>query len=206
MPRNQSAAARALRARLARRRAGLIAVYVSAIVSLVAAASWFLRPTENRTPATPTGQMLAKLQESNEAPPAPSFVSPNPNLYADAADAKSDIKTSLSRARAEHKRVLLDFGGNWCGDCQILDIYLHQSPNLQLLEQSFLLVHVNVGQYDQNIDIAERYGIPLQKGIPALVVLASDGNELYAQRTGEFESMAHMNPASVTDFLQRWRG
>ena len=55
-----------------------------------------------------------------------------------------------------------------------------------------------------NFDIAERYGIPLRKGVPALAVLDSDGRLLYSQKNGEFESMRSMDPKSVNDFLKRW--
>jgi hypothetical protein len=64
------------------------------------------------------------------------------------------------------------------------------------------LVHINVGRLTQNEDIAARYQIPLNKGVPALAVLDEKGALLYSQRTGEFESMRHMQTAAVTAFLQ----
>ena len=88
-------------------------------------------------------------------------------IYPDPAQAKADLAAALKTAAATHKRVLLDFGGNWCGDCQVLDIYFHNSENLPILESNFVLVHVNIGHYDANLDIAEKYEIPLKKGVPA---------------------------------------
>ena len=73
--------------------------------------------------------------------------------------------------RKEKKRVLLDFGGNWCGDCQVLEIYFHDPANRSLLEANYVLVPVNIGRYDENLDIAARYGVPVSKGVPALAVL-----------------------------------
>src|SRR5580698_314777 len=43
------------------------------------------------------------------------------HLYSAEADPKADIATALNQARQQHKRVILDFGGDWCGDCQVLD-------------------------------------------------------------------------------------
>ena len=43
-------------------------------------------------------------------------------IYSDTADAHHDIAQALVTAQHEHKRVILDFGGNWCIDCQVLDI------------------------------------------------------------------------------------
>ncbi|MBX6359413.1 thioredoxin family protein [Pseudacidobacterium ailaaui] len=126
-------------------------------------------------------------------------------IYSDTADAHKDIAQALAQARREHKRVILDFGGNWCGDCQVLDIYLHQQPNLDLLNRYFVLVHINVGRFDRNTDIAEKYQVPLKKGVPALAILSATGRLLYSQKNGEFEAMRRMDPASVTQFLQQWK-
>ena len=71
--------------------------------------------------------------------------------------------------------MLLDFGGDWCGDCQVLDIYFHDPANKPLLEANYELVDVNIGHMDANQQIAEQYGIPLKRGVPALAVLAPDG-------------------------------
>lgn len=127
------------------------------------------------------------------------------NVYSDTADAHSEIRDALARAAREHKRVLLDFGGNWCGDCQVLDIYFHREPNADLLSKNYILVDVNVGKYDKNLDLAKQYDIPLQKGVPALAILDAHGHLLYSQRQGEFEAMRRMDPNSVTQFLEHWK-
>jgi thiol:disulfide interchange protein len=127
------------------------------------------------------------------------------DIYPDKPDAKPEIREALAKAKAEHKRVILDFGGNWCGDCKVLDIYFHQAPNVQLLADNYVLVDVNIGKYDMNLDVADKYGVPLKKGVPALAVLSSDGKLLYSQSTGEFENMRHMEASSVTDFLNQWK-
>lgn len=126
-------------------------------------------------------------------------------IYPDPAQAHTDIAAALRTAAKAHKRVLLDFGGNWCGDCQVLDIYFHNPQNLPILDANFVLVHVNVGMYDANLDLAKKYGIPLEKGVPALVVLSETGKVLYTQKGGEFEKMSRMEPSDVTHFLVQWR-
>jgi len=102
--------------------------------------------------------------------------------------------------------VLVDFGGNWCTDCKVLDINMRKPENAALLAERYVVVHVNVGDkgIDENFDVARRYGIPLEKGVPALAVLDDGGRVVYAQKNGEFESMRHMDPASVHEFLERW--
>ncbi len=127
------------------------------------------------------------------------------DIYPDPAQAKVDLAAALKTAAATHKRIILDFGGNWCGDCQVLDIYMHDPSNRTILNANFVLVHVNVGHYDANLDLAKQYEIPLEKGVPALAVLTEKGGLLYSQRNGQFESMSSMNPHSLTEFLVQWK-
>lgn len=127
------------------------------------------------------------------------------NIFSDTADAKAQIRTAILQAGYEHKHVLLDFGGNWCEDCQLLNIYFHDPGNASLLAANYVQVDVNVGEYDKNLDIVRRYGIPLNKGVPALAVLDGSGKLLYAQKNAEFEKMHALDSAAVTAFLQKWK-
>ena len=127
------------------------------------------------------------------------------DIYPDAAQAKTDLANALKQAAATHKRVLIDFGGNWCGDCQVLDIYFHNPENRPILDANYVLVHINIGHMDENLDIAQRYGVPVNKGVPALAVLSDNGKLLFSQKSGEFEAMRRMQANSVTSFLVQWK-
>jgi thioredoxin 1 len=133
-------------------------------------------------------------------------VDPSAVIYPDGAQAGTDIAAAFAQAAREKKRVLLDFGGNWCGDCHVLEIYFHDPANRHLLEANYVLVPVNIGRYDENLDIAAKYGVPVTKGVPALAVLEPSGEVVYSQRNGEFEAMRTLDPASVTAFLMHWKG
>ena len=127
------------------------------------------------------------------------------DIYPAPAQAKADLAAALKTAAATHKRILLDFGGNWCPDCQVLDLYFHNSANRPILEANFVLVHVNIGREDANLDLAGQYEVPLNKGVPALAVLSEQGKLLYSQKSGEFEAMRSMESSDVTKFLERWK-
>jgi len=127
------------------------------------------------------------------------------DIYPDPAQAKVDLAAALKTAAATHKRILLDFGGNWCSDCHVLDIYMNDPSNRAILDANFVLVHVNVGHYDENLDMAKHYEIPLEKGVPALAVLTEKGGLLYSQRNGQFESMGSLNSNALTTFLVQWK-
>jgi thioredoxin 1 len=131
--------------------------------------------------------------------------SADPDIYPDPSQARADIAAALKDAAATHRRVLLDFGGNWCGDCRVLDIYMHDDRNKPLVDANFVVVHINVAHMDANQDIAEQFEVPLKRGVPALAVLSDHGKLLYSQKNGEFEAMRRMESSSVTDFLVHWR-
>ena len=129
-----------------------------------------------------------------------------PDIYPAPAQARADLAAALHTATATHRRVIVDFGGNWCPDCYVLDAYFHDAVNQPILAAHYVVVHVNIGLYDKNLDIAERYRVPWKKGVPALAVLESDGRLLYSQKSGEFEAMRRMQTSDITQFLKQWIG
>jgi thiol:disulfide interchange protein len=127
------------------------------------------------------------------------------NLYPADADAKKEIGAALKLAATDHKRVLLVFGGNWCYDCHVLDRALHDGAAGQVVKESFLLVHVDIGESDKNPDVVKRYKINLDKGVPVVAILESDGQLLYGSNDGEFEAARKMMKKDLVAFLNRWR-
>jgi thiol:disulfide interchange protein len=128
---------------------------------------------------------------------------PGKHIYPTIDAAQSDVAAALKEARKEHKRVILDFGADWCGDCQVLDIYFHQSPNEEILDKNFIEVKVNIGRMDANLDVAHKYGVPVH-AVPALAVLRPDGSVVVSQDK-EFSDMRYMQSSSLTTFLNKWK-
>ena len=133
-------------------------------------------------------------------------VSVKTDLYPADADAKKEIAGALEKAVAEKKRVILIFGGNWCYDCHVLDQALHEGEAGNIVKQSYLLVHVDIGEGDKNLDLVKKYNIPLDKGVPALAVLKSDGGPIYWSGVGEFEAARSMTKSALVAFLNHWKG
>jgi len=131
---------------------------------------------------------------------------PNPNLYEKAADAKADIAEAEAKAKKNHQRIILVFGGNWCYDCHVLDQAFHQPEVAAILQNGFQVVHVDIGDDGKkNNNLAADYQVPLNKGVPALALLDADGKLLYSQKNGEWESARSMDPDDVIKFLNKWK-
>lgn len=135
----------------------------------------------------------------------PQPVESKPNLYPDPSEARTDIGLALSVAARERRHVLLDFGGNWCYDCHVLDATFHYTEVARILDSNYVVVHVNIGQYDANLDLAEKYQIPLKKGVPSLAVLDSKGRLLVSQKNGDFENTTRIDLKDVEQFLKTWK-
>ena len=146
---------------------------------------------------TPTGQHDDGVLEP---------VTAKKDLYPTDADAKKEINEALKLATVEKKRVLLIFGGNWCYDCHVLDRALHEGAAGKILKQSFLLLHVDIGEGDKNLDLTKLYRIPLDKGVPAVAILDSGGKLLYSSGDGEFEAARRMMKKDLVRFLWIWKG
>ena len=140
-----------------------------------------------------------------EARRLPEPARPNTQLYPPPEEAKQEIAAALAAAGKDHKRVLLVFGGNWCYDCHVLDTTFRSKEFAPIVTANYHVIHVNVGDYDANLDLADKYQIPLKKGVPSLAILDPDGTLVVSQKQGEFESTVKIGPEDVLAFLKKWK-
>jgi thiol:disulfide interchange protein len=139
---------------------------------------------------------------------APEYPEMGPDVYDVHADGNAQIAAALTQASAEHKRVLLVFGANWCIWCHRLHNTIESDAAVsRALSDHFVLVDVDVNRRngtDRNADVIARYGNPVKLGIPVLVVLDSDGKQLCTKDSGELEEGHGHSPAKILDFLNLW--
>ena len=142
-------------------------------------------------------------QSSNDEPLSP--ITTKTDLYPANADVKKDIEAALKTAHAENKRVILIFGGNWCYDCHVLDQALHQGDAEKIIKESFLLLHVDIGEGDKNLDLVKKYEATLSFGVPTVVIIDAEGRVVYSSTKGEFEAARRMMRKDLVAFLKQWR-
>ncbi|MBT6074610.1 MAG: thioredoxin family protein [Gammaproteobacteria bacterium] len=122
--------------------------------------------------------------------------------YDETADAKQEIADAINLAQKSGKYILLEMGGNWCPDCRTLGEYFVRKDIKLWLDERFIVVAVDVGQWDKNLDIAERYGNPISEGIPSLVVLDAKGNLEFATLAGELATARNMSGDDLIEWLK----
>jgi thiol:disulfide interchange protein len=132
--------------------------------------------------------------------------SSHPPIYDENADGAKQISEALTVAKKENKRVLLQFGANWCGWCHKLHTLCETDAHIAAkLKEAFVVVLIDVNQ-GRNAETNKRYGNPTRFGLPVLVVLDADGKALTTQDTGKLEEGDHHSPAKVLAFLNEWAG
>lgn len=157
-----------------------------------------------------SGWRILETQRTDPAPDPhyqlPQPAKPNVNLYPPPQDARAEIASALRAAAKDHKRVILIFGGNWCYDCHVLNAAFHSPQIAPLVNANYHVVHVNIGDGDKNLDIADQYGVPLRQAVrvPSLAVLDSNGKVVYSQKNGEFDDSTRLSPADIIQFLKKW--
>lgn len=159
-----------------------------------------------------------------EAPkPAPTQPVPAPpaadksKLYDVNADAKQQIAAAVAKAKRLNRRVLIQWGGNWCSWCiKLNDLMISDFSLSGELRNEYVVVHVDAGQpKDKNIDLATSYGADLKaNGFPFLTVLDGNGKPVANQETSSLERkdakgesvlgerVGH-DPAKVLAFLKK---
>lgn len=149
----------------------------------------------------------APAQGPAQTPAAKPAAAPQEPVYNESADARADIAAALLKAKKENRRVLVQWGANWCGWCKLLHGTLQSDSALRTkLMYEYDLVRVDVGHFDKHLELATELGADFKKtGIPFLTILDAEGKPLVQQATGDFEinegdKHAH-DPKKLLEFL-----
>jgi thioredoxin 1 len=124
-------------------------------------------------------------------------------VYNESADATAEIKSALAQAANDKVPLLIVFGANWCADCKVLDSAMKSGSVAPMIARDFKVVKINVGKFDRNVDIAETYGVPLKKGIPAVAIVSPKNVATYVTKAGELADARKMGDQGIFDFFKR---
>jgi len=96
------------------------------------------------------------------------------------------LDEGLAKAKAEHKPVLIDFGAEWCAACKELEAKTYPNPAVREQTARFVMVKVDGTDETDAIDaLYEKYGVP---GLPTVVFLGSNGEQVKSAKLVGFES------------------
>jgi thiol-disulfide isomerase/thioredoxin len=162
-----------------------------------------------------TALLAAAVALPAAAAPAPKLAmssyaelkTPLPYPYDESANANADVARAKARAKAQHKLLMIDLGGNWCGDCRILTATMEQSPELRaFVAKHFVTVLVDVGRFDRNLQIPAHYGVTERlEGVPALLIVDPKTDKLLDPgAVSAIQDARNLSPQTLADFLAQW--
>jgi thioredoxin-related protein len=153
--------------------------------------------------------LLPAVAQAQE-PPAPATAK-RPDIYDPKADTGAQLDSARKLARRDQTRILVMFGGNWCGWCHKLHDLFGSDPKIaQVLRDEYRLVMVDT-EAPGAAALLDRCKAALPEdergrvGYPFLGVLDADGQVVKAQRTDPLEVGDHHDPAKVLAFLAEFK-
>lgn len=131
---------------------------------------------------------------------------PLPLPYDEGADAAAAIAAARARARKSGRKLLIDLGGNWCGDCRVLAGIMRLPEVSAFVAKNYEVVAVNVGRFDRNGQVALHYGIKGRlEGVPAVLIVDPRTDRLInAGHVTALSDARHMTPQALADWLAQW--
>lgn len=117
-------------------------------------------------------------------------------------DAASMVAEARVRAEQESKFLMVTFGANWCLDCRTLHRRLQSKDVSDYTRDLFHFVHVDVGKFNQNRDVAEGLGVDLRKGIPVAIFFDPEGEVIGTTNEGQLEPARHYSSKQILLFVR----
>ncbi len=132
---------------------------------------------------------------------------PLPYPYDEAADANAQLNKALARAKAGKKLLLVKMGGNWCGDCRILQATMDLPEMKTFLGRHYEMVSIDVGRMDKNLQIPARFGVKDKlEGVPAILIVdPATGRQLVARAdVAALADARRMTPQALANWLAKY--
>ena len=131
---------------------------------------------------------------------------PLPYPYDEAANADRVVAQAKARAIAHHKLLLIDLGGNWCGDCRVLAGTLALPTVKAFVGAHYEVAAVDVGRFDKNLQVPAHYGIHSRLvGVPSLLIVDPRTDRLIdAGHVAALADARSMSPQALADWLAQW--
>ncbi|HEY2659065.1 MAG TPA: thioredoxin family protein [Caulobacteraceae bacterium] len=131
---------------------------------------------------------------------------PLPYPYDEKVDANAAVAAAKAKAKAHGKLLLIDLGGNWCGDCRILASTMDLPEMRAFVDAHYDVVSVDVGRFDKNLQIPAHYGITQRlEGVPALLIVDPRTDTLLdGGHVAALADARHMTPQALADWLAQW--
>ncbi len=127
------------------------------------------------------------------------------HLYNVKGDAEKEIAAAVKKAKAEHKFVLIQGGGNWCGWCKRFSLTVANDAKLDsIVNADFVVYHLNYSSENKNQKVFAKYGYPQRFGFPVFIILDGNGNRIHTQNSEYLEEGKGYDKDKIAEFFESW--
>jgi thiol-disulfide isomerase/thioredoxin len=125
--------------------------------------------------------------------------------YDEKANADAQVDRAFAKAKKSGKRVLIDLGGNWCGDCIVLTNFMKLPEMRRFMDTHYEVAMVDVGRFDRNLQVPARFGFKTRlKGVPMLLIATPDGRLVNRGDVFAATNARGMTPSALAGYLAKY--
>ena len=127
-------------------------------------------------------------------------------LYDPQANAAKDIASAVKQAKATHKFVLVQAGGNWCKWCIEFARFAKADTQIDsVIKSSFIWYHLNYSKENENKAMFRKLEYPQRFGYPTFIILNEKGERIHTQNSEYLEDgKGSYDKRKVQSFLEQW--
>jgi len=114
----------------------------------------------------------------------------------------SELDVALKNARAAHKSLMVEFGADWCSDCEQLARDLQHEPIKNCLRERFNVFKVDVGEFNRNLDVASGLGIDIKNGVIPTAVFFPPATTVHSTKVGTHEILSFLKQSCPANGIE----
>lgn len=132
-----------------------------------------------------------------------------PKVYDETIDRMEQIDKAVAKAKAEHKYVMCQVGGNWCIWCLRFADFVNKDEELKkVVDDNYVFIHVNYVRNDKTATdteaVMKRLGNCARFGFPVFVILDGEGRVVHIQDSSYLEEDKGYSKEKVMRYFQIW--
>jgi len=141
---------------------------------------------------------MIQLTEVDQLPPE------LPKPFSKQVITARQLKDFISKALELKKQPLVIFGANWCPDVQCLEAVMGMLTVTKFLAQHYEIMRVDVGDYDQNMELYTVFDMPSEEGVPRVVILDLKGRVLNFDSNDRWRTARETDPQEIFNYFQEF--
>jgi hypothetical protein len=126
-------------------------------------------------------------------------------IFDERQDMRPVFEAALAESRRTGRKVLVEYGGDWCPWSLRMSAVLQRPAFSQLLRQRFIFVRCYVGPDGHSSPPEVDFPSELDS-VPFFALMDADGRIVATQRTAGFEVLWFYWTPRIRSFLEGWAG